>query len=82
MVTIMRPITVGNSGISSYSQYDDVNKTIVDMGGDTISTNAYRWCSCRYSSYNMWYYLSGGYLYDNLFYGGLAVVPVCSLIIP
>ena len=31
MVTIMRPITVGNSGISSYSQYDDVNKTIVDM---------------------------------------------------
>ncbi len=82
MVTIMRPITVGNSGISSYSQYDDVNKTIVDMGGDTISTNANRWCSCRYGSDGMWVCNSNGYLSNNGFYGGLAVVPVCSLIIP
>ena len=81
MVTIMRPITVGNSGISSYSQYDDVNKTIVDMGGNTITTNATRWCSCRCYSGGMWFYYSSGCLDNYNFCGGFTVVPVCSLII-
>lgn len=79
MVTIMRPITVGNSGINSYSKYDDLNKTISDMGGDTISTDAHRWCSCRCDSYGMWYYYSYGYLYGYTFCYTHTVVPVCGL---
>ena len=42
MVILMRPITVGNTGISAVSQYDDVNKTIYAMGGSTISINVNR----------------------------------------
>ena len=79
MVTLMRPITVGNSGISSVDQYDKVNQTIAAMGGSTISTNADRWCSCRCYSGAMWHYYSTGCLYGNGFYGGSTVVPVCRL---
>lgn len=82
MVTLMRPITVGNSGISSVSQYDPVNRTIYAMGGSTISTNAGRWCSCRYNSYYMWFYVSYGYLSYNFFYLGSVVGPVGCLLIP
>ena len=42
MIVLMRPITVGNSGISTVDQYDKVNQTIYAMGGNTISTNADR----------------------------------------
>ncbi len=75
----MRPITVGNSGISTVDQYDKVNQTIYAMGGNTISTNARRWCSCRYGSDDVWACDSGAYLYNSGFYGTLAVVPVCRL---
>ena len=75
----MRSITVGNSGVSSYAQYDDVNKTITDMGGNTIGTNAGRWCSCRYSSSFMWDYDSYGCLSFSSFYYGLTLLSVCSL---
>lgn len=81
MVTIMRPITVGNSGISAYNQYDELNKTITDMNGNIISTTANRWCSCRYGSTGMWSYHSSGFLNDYTFCNSLTVVPVCSFII-
>ena len=42
VVVLMRPITYGNTGISSVSQYDKVNQTIYAMGGDLIGTNAAR----------------------------------------
>lgn len=82
MIVLMRPITVGNSGISTVDQYDKVNQTIYAMGGNTISTNAHRWCSCRYNSYYMWYYNSYGCLDDNGFCYAFTVVPVCRLLIP
>ena len=78
----MRPITVGNSGISTVDQYDKVNQTIYAMGGNTISTNANRWCSCRWHSGYMWDYGSAGCLFNDGFYYALTVVPVCRLLIP
>ena len=82
MVILMRPITVGNTGISAVSQYDDVNKTIYAMGGSTISTSASRWCSCRCDGNYMWSYGSGGCLDDDLFYDVHTILPVCRLLIP
>jgi hypothetical protein len=82
MVILMRPITVGNTGVSSVSQYDDVNKTIYAMGGSTISTNAGRWCSCRCNSGGMWVYYSNGCLNSYSFCGAGAILPVCRLLIP
>lgn len=82
IIVLMRPITVGNSGISTVDQYDKVNQTIYAMGGNTISTNAYRWCSCRYSSYSMWDCSSYGYLHADGFYNTFTFVPVCRLLIP
>lgn len=79
MIVLMRPITVGNSGISTVDQYDKVNQTIYAMGGNTIGTNASRWCSCRYASVGMWRYFSYGYLDGSYFCSVLTVVPVCSL---
>ena len=82
MVILMRPITVGNTGVSSVSQYDDVNKTIYAMGGSTISTNANRWCSCRCDSNNVWFCNSNGYLNDYHFCFAHTILPVCRLLIP
>ena len=82
MIVLMRPITVGNNGISTVDQYDKVNQTIYAMGGNTISTNASRWCSCRYNSGIMWCYYSGGCLGGDYFYNTFTVVPVCRLLIP
>lgn len=82
MVVLMRPITYGNTGISSVSQYDKVNQTIYAMGGDLISTNAHRWCSCRCVSAGVWSYYSGGCLSNYSFCNTLAIVPVCRLLIP
>lgn len=79
MIILMRPITVGNTGISTVSQYDKVNQTIYAMNGNNISTNAYRWCSCRYDSYDMWFYNSNGYLAYTVFCYAFTVVPVCRL---
>jgi hypothetical protein len=52
------------------------------MGGDLISTNTNRWCSCRYSSTSVWYYSSYGCLVNNSFCSAFTFVPVCRLLIP
>ena len=82
MTVLMRPITVGNRGISTVDQYDKVNQTIYAMGGDLIGTNATRWCSCRCDSNVMWFYHHLGHLANDYFYNTFTIVPVCRLLIP
>lgn len=82
MTVLMRPITVGNRGISTVDQYDKVNQTIYAMGGNIISTNAPRWCSCRCTSDVMWFYHLLGHLANDYFCNPFTLVPVCRLLIP
>lgn len=80
MVMLMRPITIGNPGVTA-DQYDRVTKTLVAMGGHTLNTNSRRWCSCRYGSTNMWGYDYGGFLGYYYFVSSYTVVPVVRLFI-
>ena len=81
LVTLMRPITVGNSGINSTSQYDRVNQTISKMGGRNISTYENRWSSCRCYSDCMWDFHRYGVLGHDIFCHSFIVSPVCRLLI-